>query len=1461
MSLAESFLSFSYELAGRMIDPIAGTVAYKSRKSPLRRKQLEVLAILAAAEGELVTRKSFIEQAWDNNALVGDAGLTDTVSDLRHSLVDSDRDRPLIRTIPRRGYQLSALATLLQHAELASFEQGSAIPGKPGWQLQHLLADTELTQTWLAVDQNAGPDDEFAHSHRVFRFCRDEQHLQLLRREAILLRYLREALATRSDIAHINHWQLEEPPYYLELEHFPLGVLPDYAALAGGFSQIAAEQRLRWVAQIARALEAVHEAGITHGNLSADCVFMTQVDGEIRVKLGEFGLGELPDRQRLVEFGITSAGLTLPGNVVSKWGIYLAPERLTGAAATPASDIYALGMLLCQAAGGDLARVPTGWEAQIESTALRQLIAECLKIDPALRPGAAHIVEQLRLLAPEPMRIADAPETSATVEGDSCSVLSRCALLKDSVSEVAPDQPRPSPIAQYAVDKPAAVDKSDAPDKPYTPRQTKLQAQKGEMIGPYRVLEKLGQGGMGVVYLAEQRQPVQRQVALKVILAGMDTEAVLARFEAERQALALMNHANVAAVFDAGSSQVGRPYFAMEYVSGADIATHCDQHQLDVPSRIKLFIQVCSGVLHAHQKGIIHRDLKPSNLLIKTAQGQSAVVKIIDFGVAKSLQRKLSDLSAHTQLGSFVGTPIYSSPEQISANVCAVDSRTDIYSLGIVLYQLLSGVTPYSEDKLGVQSPVELTQFFNSQDPPTLLKRFASLDPKLEADIAARRKLTVHQLKELISYDLSWIVGKCLERDPNERYASVLELEKDLNRWLENRPVEARPITWRYRARKMVRRNWKTVVAGSAVTLALLITSTAAVVGYVRTQQALVKADLAGRESELAAQFQMRLIENLDTVKMGEWLKTQLLIQPSSLAAQATRQTSAPTTVTAATPNFPGLNFPGLVREMVQIHYFAPAFDIIERDYQNQPALQATLWQALADSSAELNLWPPALKAQNLALDRRVALFGEYSLPVLQSRKARAFIHSDLGNATQAKVDMKSAVDGYQKLYGPQSTEALAALIEYAGILDGLWDTETYAVTQQAIALSQKINIHDADQAVNLQIRLAGGLTINGKYDEAIETLKSAQEFAKAKLPIDHNSPERITQELGLNYGFVDNDLALLHSKQALDIRVRKLGYGDPKTAIATSFHARFLAVSGKPEVCEALVKAALDQQNAQIRHAAFFELKAELARCLMTQSRFNQAEKLLFEINRDKKTHWLSPGFETELLGGLLIERGQYRQAEGLLREYWLSQSENFSLLGKTYLESLIAQALSFDGRHQEAETLQSNLVSTLLRSYGETDPNYLDRSSELAEMLHRQQRNPEAQAILEKTLAIQKVGSPVQKMGAQATARRLADVFLDAGEPAKAFALSQSALQATRGFIYKDDPTLIGYLNSYLMSALAVGQTSDVSKTLNEAIAIAQKAGVLDGHYGKMLRKSCARAIEARLQEVSVACAGLGS
>ncbi len=370
----------------------------------------------------------------------------------------------------------------------------------------------------------------------------------------------------------------------------------------------------------------------------------------------------------------------------------------------------------------------------------------------------------------------------------------------------------------------------------------------GERIGPCRIVRSLGHGGMGEVYLAEQEEPVRRRVALKLIKLGLDTRQVVARFEAERQALAMMNHPNIAQVFDAGATESGRPYFIMEYVEGSPITTRCDDARLGIRERLRLFVQVCEGVQHAHQKGIIHRDLKPSNILVASVDGR-LVPKIIDFGIARATDRSAFESAAFTELGQPIGTPEYMSPEQAGKVDEDVDTRTDVYSLGALLYELLVGCQPFDSRALRSLPRDEMFRRLREVDPPRPSVRLASLGPAAR-EVAQRRGTEPEALLRLLRGDLDWIVTKALEKDRDRRYVSASEFAADVERHLADQPVLARPPGAAYRARKFVRRHRMGVAAASLAVIALLTGTVGATVGMIRARRAEARAENEKRRAE-----------------------------------------------------------------------------------------------------------------------------------------------------------------------------------------------------------------------------------------------------------------------------------------------------------------------------------------------------------------------------------------------------------------------------------------------------------------------------------------------------------------------------------------------------------------------------------------------------------------------------------
>src|SRR5262245_4381709 len=406
----------------------------------------------------------------------------------------------------------------------------------------------------------------------------------------------------------------------------------------------------------------------------------------------------------------------------------------------------------------------------------------------------------------------------------------------------------------------------------------------GTRVGPYKLLQQIGEGGMGVVYMAEQEEPVRRKVALKIIKPGMDSKQVVARFEAERQALAMMDHTNIARVFDAGTTDSGRPYFVMELVHGVPITTYCDANKLTPRERLELFVPICQAIQHAHQKGIIHRDVKPSNILV-TMYDDKPVPKVIDFGVAKAIEQRLTEKTLFTQYGTLVGTFEYMSPEQAEMNAFGVDTRSDIYALGVLLYELLTGTTPLERTRVREAALGEVVRLIKEDEPPRPSVRLSTSETR--ANVAAARQTDPRALSKLVRGELDWVVMRCLEKDRSRRYDTASALARDVERYLKDEPVEARPPTVGYRFRKLARRN-KVALTTAALVAAALVLGTAvslwqAVRAGAERDRALAAEKQADAEKASAQATLRNRIDEPILVKLFEFGPAQRMGMPPSI--------------------------------------------------------------------------------------------------------------------------------------------------------------------------------------------------------------------------------------------------------------------------------------------------------------------------------------------------------------------------------------------------------------------------------------------------------------------------------------------------------------------------------------------------------------------------------------------------
>ena len=616
-------------------------------------------------------------------------------------------------------------------------------------------------------------------------------------------------------------------------------------------------------------------------------------------------------------------------------------------------------------------------------------------------------------------------------------------------------------------------------------------------IGPYQPLERLGEGGMGEVWLAEQQQPLRRRVALKIIKSGMDTREVVARFESERQALAMMDHPAIARVLDAGSTPEGRPYFVMEYVPGLSITDHCDAKQLSTTERLELLAEVCEGVQHAHQKAVIHRDLKPSNILITEVDGK-AQPKIIDFGIAKAIGYRLTDRTLLTEVGAVIGTPEYMSPEQADSTGDDVDTRTDVYSLGVVLYQLLTGELPFPSSELRSKNSEELRRTLRETDPPAPSTRLRTLGAEA-TEVAHNRRTDPSALQRQLQGDLDSITLKALEKDRTRRYGGAAELAEDLRRHLRHEPVVARPPSAGYRMRKYLRRH--RLAAGIAAGLAVVLVGYAASMA-VQARRIAAERDRANRERDTAERASKFVVDMLRTAKpqaLGKSLWDDLHRRVAAAHGDASGNSAAAGAALASLDSaLTGVNPTQTAVRLLDDEILQRAGKTLETDKGLDPRLAGRLETTLGLVYQSLGVPREAARHFERAVALRTATLGPDHPETLESLRGLARAYGFLGRNAEGEKLFRQAMEGGRRTLGPEHIDTMDAMFGVAAMQENMGHSDqAAAIFEELLAVQQRKLGPDDIRTLTTSSELASSLMSLGKYEEAARLYRSAADGEK----------------------------------------------------------------------------------------------------------------------------------------------------------------------------------------------------------------------------------------------------------------------------------------------------------------------------------------------------------------------------
>ena len=819
-------------------------------------------------------------------------------------------------------------------------------------------------------------------------------------------------------------------------------------------------------------------------------------------------------------------------------------------------------------------------------------------------------------------------------------------------------------------------------------------AQQVGSIGRYCLLHKLGEGGMGQVWLAEQTEPVRRQVALKLIRTGRFDRAALQRFDLERRSLAIMQHPAIAKVFDADSTPEGQPYFVMEYVAGLPINTYCDQKRLTTRERLALFIQVCEGVQHAHQKAIIHRDLKPSNVLVVEVDGKPQP-RIIDFGIAKPASQ-IQDETLVTGLGGMVGTPGYMSPEQADPSIQDVDTRSDVNSLGVILYELLSGALPFDPKKWRSRPFDEVLRELREDDPPSPSTK-VSTDGHLSVTAAEKRKTDPRQLARVLRGDLDWITLKAVEKVRARRYATPLELAADLAHYLNNEAVSARPASHAYRLKKYVQRH---KVAAAAAGGLMVLLAGFGVTEFLQVRRITQERDRANR----IADFMAGMFKVSDPQEArGNKVTAREILDKGSTEIQT-----------------------GLARD---------------------PEVQAQLQYTMARTYSNLGLFTRAHELAESALETRRRMLGKDDPATLESMTQVGWILDREGKDSDAEKVTRDALEREGRVLGSEDPRTLDAIENLAVIEEkqGRYADEE-KLLRQLLAIQNRRLGRENLQTIRTMSNLAGAVSYEGKSSAADEMYVETLALEKRVLGPDHPQTIATTHNLANNLQqegrYADAERVY---REVLEVEQRVLGPNHPDTASTMTTLANALEYGqGRDAEAEALYRQALaiEEQAVGEEHPDTMRSLEGLANALSGKGHYAESEQMLRKILAIRmKT---LPPEHTDILlsqynlADVLLNEGQLAAAGALFRRTLEEQTRTLGAENSDTLatQTGIARVLAAEARYGEAESLAKKTLTAQLRVLGPQNADPQSTLQFLGKTLVRQGKYTEASKLYEATI-----------------------------------------------------------------------------------------------------------------------------